>query len=51
MVDLAIQESLAALLQMTPDELAEDRYKRFRAIGAYVDPFHRGARLSAGGCR
>jgi acetyl-CoA carboxylase carboxyl transferase subunit alpha len=36
MVDLALQESLAALLQMTPEELADDRYKRFRAIGAYV---------------
>jgi acetyl-CoA carboxylase carboxyl transferase subunit alpha len=36
LVDLALQESLAELLQMTPEELADDRYKRFRGIGAYI---------------
>ncbi len=32
----AIAESLRELLRMTPDELAEDRYARFRAIGAFL---------------
>jgi acetyl-CoA carboxylase alpha subunit len=27
---------LRELLRMTPDELAEDRYKRFRALGAFL---------------
>jgi acetyl-CoA carboxylase carboxyl transferase subunit alpha len=35
MVDLALQAALSELLQMTPDELVEDRYRRFRALGAY----------------
>lgn len=32
----AIRESLADLLQRTPDELVRDRYERFRALGAFV---------------
>jgi len=35
-VGQAIHETLRELLRMTPDELAQDRYKRFRALGAYV---------------
>ena len=35
-VDAAIQEALADLLKMTPDELVRDRYDRFRALGAFV---------------
>jgi acetyl-CoA carboxylase carboxyl transferase subunit alpha len=35
-VDIALQEALAELLQMTPEELADDRYKRFRSLGAYM---------------
>ncbi|MDB4992778.1 MAG: Acetyl-coenzyme carboxyl transferase [Myxococcaceae bacterium] len=35
-VDHALAEALRELLQMTPDELVEDRYRRFRAIGAYL---------------
>ncbi len=35
-VDHALSEALRELLQMTPDELVEDRYRRFRAIGAYL---------------
>lgn len=35
-VDQALGETLLELLQMTPDELVEDRYKRFRALGAFV---------------
>ena len=36
LVETAIADALAELLQMTPDEIVEQRYKRFRAIGAYV---------------
>jgi len=36
LVDAALTDALATLLQMTPDDLVEQRYKRFRAIGAYV---------------
>ena len=32
----AIHVALRDLLRMTPDELAEDRYKRFRALGAFL---------------
>ncbi len=35
-VSEAIRESLADLLQRTPDELVRDRYERFRALGAFV---------------
>jgi acetyl-CoA carboxylase carboxyl transferase subunit alpha len=35
-VDQALSTALHELLQMTPDELVEDRYRRFRAIGAYL---------------
>ena len=36
LVGNAIHETLRSLLRLTPDELAEDRYKRFRSLGAYV---------------
>jgi len=36
LVSSAIHVALRDLLRMTPDELAEDRYKRFRAIGAFL---------------
>ncbi len=36
LVDLALQEALADLLRMTPEELVDDRYRRFRALGAFV---------------
>ena len=36
LVSSAIHLSLRDLLRMTPDELAEDRYKRFRALGAFL---------------
>ncbi len=36
LVGAAIHNSLRELLRMTPDELAEDRYKRFRALGAFL---------------
>jgi len=36
LVAKAITEALRELLRMTPDELAEDRYARFRAIGAFI---------------
>jgi acetyl-CoA carboxylase carboxyl transferase subunit alpha len=35
-IDSALQDALGELLQMTPEELAEDRYKRFRNLGAFV---------------
>ena len=35
-VDVTLGETLAELLKMTPDELVEDRYRRFRALGAYL---------------
>ncbi|HSQ66528.1 MAG TPA: acetyl-CoA carboxylase carboxyltransferase subunit alpha [Polyangiaceae bacterium] len=36
LVAKAISDALRGLLRMTPDELAEDRYARFRAIGAFL---------------
>jgi acetyl-CoA carboxylase carboxyl transferase subunit alpha len=36
LVRTALDQTLRELLAMTPDELAEDRYKRFRALGAFV---------------
>jgi acetyl-CoA carboxylase carboxyl transferase subunit alpha len=36
LVEAAIADALAELLKMTPDELADDRYRRFRALGAFV---------------
>ena len=35
-VGQAISETLRELLRMTPTELADDRYKRFRALGAFT---------------
>jgi acetyl-CoA carboxylase carboxyl transferase subunit alpha len=35
-IDVAIHDTLRELLAMTPKELIEDRYKRFRALGAFV---------------
>jgi acetyl-CoA carboxylase alpha subunit len=35
-VGQAIHEALRELLRLTPEELAEDRYRRFRALGAFV---------------
>ena len=35
-VEASIAEALAELEAMTPEELVEDRYNRFRAIGAFV---------------
>ena len=35
-VDAAIRESLKELNRLGPDELADQRYARFRALGAYV---------------
>src|SRR5581483_10918160 len=32
LVGAALEQSLRELLQMTPDELSDDRYKRFRAL-------------------
>jgi acetyl-CoA carboxylase carboxyl transferase subunit alpha len=36
LVQVALEQTLRDLLRMTPDELQEDRYKRFRALGAYI---------------
>jgi acetyl-CoA carboxylase carboxyl transferase subunit alpha len=36
LVDAAIADALRQLDALSPDELVEDRYKRFRQIGAYV---------------
>ncbi|CAN5140513.1 acetyl-CoA carboxylase carboxyltransferase subunit alpha [soil metagenome] len=36
LVGNAIHETLRGLLRLTPDQLAEDRYNRFRSLGAYV---------------
>ncbi|MGO8999353.1 MAG: acetyl-CoA carboxylase carboxyltransferase subunit alpha [Polyangiaceae bacterium] len=36
LLDLALSDALAELLQLTPDELVEQRYQRFRAMGAFV---------------
>jgi acetyl-CoA carboxylase carboxyl transferase subunit alpha len=35
-VDVAIADALRDLLRRTPAELVEDRYRRFRALGAFV---------------
>jgi acetyl-CoA carboxylase carboxyl transferase subunit alpha len=35
-LDAALSDALAELLQLTPDELVEQRYQRFRAMGAFV---------------
>jgi acetyl-CoA carboxylase carboxyl transferase subunit alpha len=35
-VGTAIHAALRDLLRMTPDELQDDRYKRFRALGAFL---------------
>src|SRR5580700_6000945 len=36
LLDLALNDALSELLQLTPDELVEQRYKRFRTMGAFV---------------
>jgi acetyl-CoA carboxylase carboxyl transferase subunit alpha len=36
MVELAISETLRELEVLAPDELTEDRYRRFRRMGAYL---------------
>jgi acetyl-CoA carboxylase carboxyl transferase subunit alpha len=36
MVEAAIRETLDELEMLAPDELAEDRYRRFRRMGAYL---------------
>jgi acetyl-CoA carboxylase carboxyl transferase subunit alpha len=36
LVGTAIHAALRELLRMTPDELADDRYRRFRALGAFL---------------
>jgi acetyl-CoA carboxylase carboxyl transferase subunit alpha len=36
LIDTAIHETLRELLGMTPQELADDRYRRFRGLGAFV---------------
>ena len=36
LLDAAMSDALAELLQLTPDELVEQRYQRFRAMGAFV---------------
>ena len=35
-VGQAISETLRELLRLTPDQLADDRYKRFRSLGAFT---------------
>ncbi len=35
-VDAALHEALTSLLKMTPDQLVQHRYDRFRALGTYV---------------
>ena len=35
-LDRAIQEQLAALAELSPEALADDRYRRFRNLGAFV---------------
>jgi acetyl-CoA carboxylase carboxyl transferase subunit alpha len=35
-IDTALHQALRELLQMTPVELVEDRYQRFRSLGAFV---------------
>lgn len=36
LLDAVLSASLRELLRMTPEELADDRYKRFRSLGAFV---------------
>jgi acetyl-CoA carboxylase carboxyl transferase subunit alpha len=36
LLETALESALGELLQMTPDELVEQRYARFRAMGAFV---------------
>jgi acetyl-CoA carboxylase carboxyl transferase subunit alpha len=36
LVDRALLENLTALSELNPDELREDRYQRFRRLGAFV---------------
>ena len=36
LISAALHEALGELLRLTPDELADQRYKRFRALGAFV---------------
>ena len=36
LLDAALSDALAELLQMTPEELVEHRYQRYRAMGAFV---------------
>jgi acetyl-CoA carboxylase carboxyl transferase subunit alpha len=36
LLDAAMSEALSELLQLTPDELVEQRYQRFRAMGAFI---------------
>jgi acetyl-CoA carboxylase carboxyl transferase subunit alpha len=36
LIEEALSEALTELLRHTPDELVEQRYKRFRALGAFV---------------
>jgi acetyl-CoA carboxylase alpha subunit len=36
LVDAALTDALRDLLRLTPDELMDDRYNRFRALGAFV---------------
>ena len=36
LVDAALSEALGELGELSPDELATDRYRRFRAIGAHM---------------
>src|SRR5271155_4930876 len=35
-IDVALHEALTSLLRKTPDELTQDRYDRFRSLGAFV---------------
>jgi acetyl-CoA carboxylase carboxyl transferase subunit alpha len=36
LLDAALSDALAGLLELTPDELVEQRYQRFRKMGAFV---------------
>jgi len=36
LLDQALYETLSPLCNMTPDELREDRYQRFRRLGSYI---------------
>ena len=36
LLDASLSDALGELLQLTPDELVEQRYQRFRAMGAFV---------------